>query len=95
MRKEFETCKAIIRAQLEETHGMCEYANYGETRETAKSEKNKLNMQFRKFGFFSCSKIRKYWVGIPAGGAAESTAPGAMFIWIRIGWFNLIYFFHY
>ena len=39
VRKEFETCKAIIRAQLEETHGMCEYANYGETRETAKSEK--------------------------------------------------------
>ena len=30
VRKEFETCKAIIRAQLEETHGMCEYANYGE-----------------------------------------------------------------
>ena len=28
VRKEFETCKAIIRSQLEETHGMCEYANY-------------------------------------------------------------------
>ena len=28
VRKEFDTCKAIIRAQLEETHGMCEYANY-------------------------------------------------------------------
>ena len=28
VRKEFDTCKAIIRSQLEETHGMCEYANY-------------------------------------------------------------------
>ncbi len=28
VRKEFETCKQIIRSQLEETHGMCEYANY-------------------------------------------------------------------
>ena len=28
VRQEFETCKVIIRSQLEETHGMCEYANY-------------------------------------------------------------------
>ena len=28
VRKEFDTCKVIIRSQLEETHGMCEYANY-------------------------------------------------------------------
>ena len=28
VRKEYETCKSIIRAQLEETRGMCEYANY-------------------------------------------------------------------
>lgn len=28
VRKEFETAKSIIRSQLEETHGMCEYANY-------------------------------------------------------------------
>ena len=28
VRREFEICKTIIRSQLEETHGMCEYANY-------------------------------------------------------------------
>lgn len=28
VRREYETCKAIIKAQLEETKGMCEYANY-------------------------------------------------------------------
>lgn len=28
VRKEFELCKQLIREQLEETRGMCEYANY-------------------------------------------------------------------
>ena len=28
IRKEFDTCKFVIRCQLEETQGMCEYANY-------------------------------------------------------------------
>ena len=28
IRKEFDICKMIIRSQLDETHGMCEYANY-------------------------------------------------------------------
>ena len=27
-RKEFDACKSIIRSQLDETRGMCEYANY-------------------------------------------------------------------
>ena len=27
-RKEFDTCKFVIRCQLDETQGMCEYANY-------------------------------------------------------------------
>ena len=28
VRKEFDRCKAIIKMVLEETQGMCEYANY-------------------------------------------------------------------
>ena len=28
IRKEFDICKTVIRSQLDETHGMCEYANY-------------------------------------------------------------------
>ena len=28
IRKEYDTCKFVIRSQLEETQGMCEYANY-------------------------------------------------------------------
>ena len=28
VRKEFDTCKFVIRCQLDETQGMCEYANY-------------------------------------------------------------------
>ena len=28
IRKEFDLCKTVIRSQLDETHGMCEYANY-------------------------------------------------------------------
>ncbi len=28
VRREFEVCKQIARQQLEETKGMCEYANY-------------------------------------------------------------------
>ena len=28
IRKEFDICKSVIRSQLDETHGMCEHANY-------------------------------------------------------------------
>ncbi len=28
VRREYEICKSVIRQQLEETRGMCEYANY-------------------------------------------------------------------
>lgn len=34
VRKEFELCKQLIREQLEETRGMCEYANYVQVKQS-------------------------------------------------------------
>ena len=41
-RKEFDACKSIIRSQLDETRGMCEYANYIQGR----IEKSFYRLQF-------------------------------------------------
>ena len=39
-RKEFDACKSIIRSQLDETRGMCEYANYIQVRDCLSSSVN-------------------------------------------------------